>query len=186
MRWAERLALTRGGSWCVPDAGAGGKGSRPCNAPCVACPKPRLLSNRVLPFQKCFASGGEGGRVMGNCVSPPAPPSIPPDHPFLWLSGRPLLAWFGRLLGRADTHHPCSQRPLQKDDLRATLRAPQGSAEPRGFGRGVLGKRSVEKRMKPQRIRQWHGGHPYIKGWGRLGAAVRVARNAGSVGQRSR
>ena len=41
------------------------------------------------------------------------PPSIPPDHPFLGLSGRPLLAWFGRLLGRADAHHSCSQRPLR-------------------------------------------------------------------------
>ena len=41
------------------------------------------------------------------------PPSIPPDHPFLWFSGRPLLAWFGRLLGKADAHHSCSQRPLR-------------------------------------------------------------------------
>ena len=99
----------------------------------VLARSPACWAETVAFSQRVALRAGEGGRVMGNCVSPPAPPSIPPDHPFLWLSGRPLLAWFGRLLGKADTHHSCSQRPLRRDDLRATPRAPMGSAKPHGL-----------------------------------------------------
>ena len=36
-----------------------------------------------LLLERVALRAGEGGCVMGNYVPPPAPPSIPPEHPFL-------------------------------------------------------------------------------------------------------
>ena len=151
-RGTEKFTLARG-AWCVPDAGAECKGSRPCNGWewCVpdaraayegncpyeggrgAYPKPRLLGNNLCFLQSVLPPAGKAGAAWG-CRPTEHPLPTPAGNP-AGLSGRPLLAWFGRLLGRADTHHSCSQRPLRRDDLRATPRAPQGNAKPRDFGR---------------------------------------------------
>jgi hypothetical protein len=52
-------------------------------------------------------------------------------------------------LGRADAHHTCSQRPLRRDTLPATPRAPMGTAHTRSFGGRASGHRSLGRRKKP-------------------------------------
>ena len=68
-------------------------------------------------------------------------------------------------LGKSRPNHICSQRPLRRDALRATPRAPQGIAEPRGLRGKSFG--------PPERCAAEGtaaGGSilellPYIKGW---------------------
>ena len=98
--------------WCVPEA-------------------PPAWQNPLLSFNVSPSGQGKAGAAWG-CRPTEHPLPTPADNP-AGLSGRPLLAWFGRLLGKADTHHTCSQRPLRRDEHRATPRAPMGSAEPRGL-----------------------------------------------------
>ncbi len=121
------------GRGCAFHTGAECKGSRPCNAHCGACPKPRLLGDDLCLLKSVLPPAGKEGAAWG-CRPTEHPLPTPAGNPAR-LSGRPLLAWFGRLLGRADTHHSCSQRPLRRNDLRATPRAPQGSAKRDEFGR---------------------------------------------------
>ena len=105
---------------------------------------PACLATAFCLFKSVLPPAGKAGAAWG-CRPTEHPLPTPAGNP-AGLSGRPLLAWFGRLLGRADAHHTCSQRPLRRADLRATPRAPLGSAERGEFGRGALGQRSVGRR----------------------------------------
>ncbi len=114
--------------------GSGVQGESPLQRVGVVLARsPACLATTFAFFKSVLPPAGKAGAAWG-CRPTEHPLPTPAGNP-AGLSGRPLLAWFGRLLGRADAHHTCSQRPLRRNDLRATPRAPQGSATPRGFRR---------------------------------------------------
>ena len=68
---------------------------------------------------------------MGNCVSPPAPPSIPPEHPFL--------------LGRVPSSHPAPFGFWEKPPCQAPLLEPSRFS----LGRAALTTRGVPSEASP-------------------------------------
>ena len=78
---------------------------------------------------------------MGNCVSPPAPPSIPPDHPFL--SGHP------------HSSHPVTFGFLEKPPCQAPLLEPSRLS----LGRAALTSHGVPSVLFPgEELREVPGG----------------------------
>ena len=124
---------------------------------------PACLAMTFAFSQRVALRAGEGGCCVG---LPPhgAPPSNPRRQP-RWAFRAATARMVRSALGKSRPNHICSQRPLRRDALRATPRAPQGIAEPRGLRGKSFG--------PPERCAAEGtaaGGSilellPYIKGW---------------------